>query len=99
MFVPTDVPVTFRDLSANNPTEWKWAFQNTDTEESTEQNPTVTYINKGVTSVGLIAKNNVGSSQDMMVHAIQAGGYQEVWNIGIEENQNIAKIALGFYGN
>ena len=99
VFVPTDVPVTFRDLSANNPTEWKWAFQNTDTEESTEQNPTVTYINKGVTSVGLIAKNNVGSSQDMMVHAIQAGGYQEVWNIGIEENQNIAKIALGFYGN
>lgn len=99
VFIPTDVPVTFRDLSANNPTEWTWKFQNTDIEESNEQNPTVTYTKEGITSVGLVAKNAVGTSQDMMVHAIQAGGAQYVWNISPDENQNINKIEMGFYGN
>lgn len=99
VFVPTGVPVTFRDLSTNKPTEWTWKFQNTDIEDSNEQNPTVTYTKKGVTSVGLIAKNQAGSSQDMLAYAIQAGGAQYVWNIGIEENQNIEKIDMGFSGS
>ena len=99
VFIPTNVPVTFHDLSTGNPTEWNWVFQNTDKTSSTEQNPTVTYINKGRFSVGLTAKNSAGSSNDMLAYAIQAGGAQYVWNIGIEENQNIEKIAMGWYGN
>lgn len=99
VFIPTNVPVTFRDLSTGNPTEWNWVFQNTDKTNSTEQNPTVTYINKGRFSVGLTAKNEAGSSNDMLAYAIQAGGAQYVWNIGIEENQNIEKIAMGWFGN
>ena len=99
VFIPTNVPVTFRDLSEGNPTAWDWVFQNTDVENSTEQNPTVTYMDKGIFSVGLTVSNEVGKSQDMLAYAIQAGGAQYAWNIGFEENQDIQKIALGWYGN
>ena len=99
VFVPTGVPVTFQDLSTGNPTEWNWVFQHTDKTSSTEQNPTVTFIDKGRFSVGLTAKNDAGQSNDMLVYAIQAGGAQYVWNIGIDENQNLNKISLGWYGN
>ena len=98
-FVPVNVPVTFRDLSTGNPTEWKWVFQNTDITSSTEQNPTVTYLDKGRFSVGLTAKNAAGQSNDVLTYAVQAGGAQYVWNISTEENTNLSKIDLGWYGN
>ena len=99
VFVPTDVPVTFRDLSTGNPTEWNWVFQFADKETSTEQNPTVTFIKKGTVSVGLTAKNAAGQSNDVLQYAVQAGGAQYVWNISSEENKNLEKITLGWYGN
>lgn len=99
VFVPTNVPVTFRDLSTGNPSEWNWVFQNTDVTSSTEQNPTVTYVKKGLVSVGLTAKNAAGQSNDIMQYAVQAGGAQYVWNISPEENSNLAKVTLGWYGN
>lgn len=99
VFLPLNVPVTFKDLSTGNPTERKWVFQNADIETSTEQNPTVTFIKKGTISVGLTAKNAAGQNNDMLQYAIQAGGAQFVWNISTEENSNLAKIALGCYGN
>lgn len=99
VFIPTNVPVTFKDMSAGKPTEWEWTFQNTDITSSTEQNPIVTYLDKGIFSVGLKVKNEAGESNDMLTYAIQAGGAQYVWNIGYEENQNIEKVSLGWYGN
>lgn len=81
------------------PTEWDWVFQNTDITSSNEQNPTVTYVDKGVFSVGLTVKNEAGESNDMLTYAIQAGGAQYVWNIGYEENNKIEKVELGWYGN
>lgn len=99
VFVPTEVPVTFRDLSTGNPTEWNWVFQFADKETSTEQNPTVTFIKKGTVSVGLTAKNAAGQSNDVLQYAVQAGGAQYVWNISSEENKNLEKITLGWYGN
>lgn len=99
VFVPLNVPVKFRDLSTGNPTAWSWVFQNTDVEKSTEQNPTVTFVKKGTVSVGLTAKNAAGQSNDILQYAIQAGGAQYVWNISSEENSNLQKIALGYYGN
>ncbi|HCD77150.1 MAG TPA: hypothetical protein DEQ27_02035 [Prevotella sp.] len=99
VFVPTDVPVTFRDLSTGNPTEWKWVFQFADKETSTEQNPTVTFVKKGTVSVGLTAKNAAGQSNDILQYAIQAGGAQYVWNINSEENKSLEKISLGYFGN
>lgn len=99
VFVPTEVPVTFRDLSTGNPTEWNWVFQFADKETSIEQNPTVTFIKKGTVSVGLTAKNAAGQSNDVLQYAVQAGGAQYVWNISSEENKNLEKITLGWYGN
>lgn len=99
VFVPTDVPVTFRDLSTGNPTEWNWVFQYADKETSNEQNPTVTFVKKGTVSVGLTAKNAAGQSNDVLQYAIQAGGSQYVWNISSEENSNLKKIELGWFGS
>lgn len=99
VFVPTNVPVTFRDLSTGNPTEWNWVFQHTDVTSSTEQNPTVTFVDKGTFSVGLTARNGAGQSNDVLLYAIQAGGAQYAWNIAPDENQNIEKVTLGWYGN
>lgn len=99
VFVPTDVPVTFRDLSTGNPTEWNWVFQYADKETSNEQNPTVTFVKKGTVSVGLTAKNAAGQSNDVLQFAIQAGGAQYVWNISSEENSNLKKVELGWFGS
>lgn len=99
VFMPTDVPVTFRDLSTGNPTEWNWVFQYADKETSNEQNPTVTFVKKGTVSVGLTAKNAAGQSNDVLQYAIQAGGSQYVWNISSEENSNLKKVELGWFGS
>lgn len=99
VFVPTDVPVTFRDLSTGNPTEWNWVFQYADKETSNEQNPTVTFVKKGTVSVGLTAKNAAGQSNNVLQYAIQAGGSQYVWNISSEENSNLKKVELGWFGS
>ena len=99
VFIPTGVPVTFRDESTGAPTAWKWVFQHTDITSSTEQNPTVTFIDKGRFSVGLTAQNDAGKSNDMLPYAIQAGGAQYVWNINTDENKTIEKVGMGFYGN
>lgn len=99
VFVPTNVPVTFRDLSTSNPTEWNWVFQYADKETSNEQNPTVTFVKKGTVSVGLTAKNAAGQSKDVLQYAIQAGGSQYVWNISSEENSNLKKVELGWFGS
>lgn len=99
VFLPLNVPVTFRDLSQGHPTEWKWVFQNANIETSTEQNPTVIFEKKGVVSVGLTAKNDAGQANDILTYAIQAGGAQYVWNISSEENSKLEKVELGWYGN
>lgn len=99
VFVPVNVPVTFRDLSTGNPTEWNWVFQFADKETSQEQNPTVTFVKKGTVSVGLTAKNAAGQSNDILQYAVQAGGAQYIWNINTEENKSLEKISLGWYGN
>ncbi len=99
VFLPLNVPVTFRDLSQGHPTEWKWVFQNANIETTTEQNPTVVFEKKGVVSVGLTAKNDAGQTNDILTYAIQAGGAQYVWNISSEENSKLEKVELGWYGN
>lgn len=99
VFLPLNVPVTFRDLSQGHPTEWKWVFQNANIETTTEQNPTVVFEKKGVVSVGLTAKNDAGQANDILTYAIQAGGAQYVWNISSEENSKLEKVELGWYGN
>ena len=100
MFVPTDVPLTFKDASTGFPTSWLWTFDGTDIATSTLQNPTVTYLQEGTYGLKLEVANDVGSSVDEYVNtAIQAGGEQEVWNIAPEENGDLIMMEMGWYGN
>lgn len=99
VFIPTNVPVQFRDLSTGNPTSWLWTFKGVDPETTTEQNPTVTYKEKGIYSLSLEATNEAGTDSDAMLYAVQAGGAQYIWNLEIGESENLEKVALGWYGN
>ena len=100
MFVPTQVPLTFKDASTGNPSQWLWTFQGTDITTSKEQNPTVTYLEPGTYGMSLEVTNDMGSSIDEVVStAIQAGGEQEIWNIAPEENGELMMIEMGWYGN
>lgn len=98
-FIPTGVPVTFRDLSTGMPTAWKWQFVGGTPETSEEQNPTVKYMKTGSYSLSLTASNEAGSDDDIMLYAVQAGGAQYVWNIDIEEQSELCNINFGQFGN
>ena len=100
MFVPVNVPLTFKDASTGNPTSWNWTFYGTDITASTEQNPTVNYLKEGTYGLKLEVANDVGASVDEYVStAIQAGGEQEIWNIAPEENGDLMMMEMGWYGN
>ena len=100
MFVPTEVPLTFKDASTGNPTSWLWTFEGTDIVTSDLQTPTVTYLNEGTYGLKLEVANEMGSSVDEYVNtAIQAGGEQEVWNIAPDENGDLMMMEMGWYGN
>ena len=100
MFVPINVPLTFKDASTGNPTSWEWTFYGTDITTSYEQSPTVTYLQEGRYGLGLKVENEMGSSEDVYVRsAIQAGGEQEIWNIAPEETEDLMMMEMGWYGN
>lgn len=54
--------VLFSDLSEGEPTGWAWTFEGGTPATSTEENPIITYNNKGLFSVTLKASNDKGSS-------------------------------------
>lgn len=100
MFVPINVPLTFKDASTGNPTSWEWTFYGTDITTSYEQSPTVTYLQEGRYGLSLKVENEMGSSEDVYVRsAIQAGGEQEIWNITAEETEGLMMMEMGWYGN
>ena len=96
--VPTNVPVQFHDLSTGSPTSWEWTFKGVEPETSNEQNPVVTYKDKGIYSLSLVAKNSAGTDTDALLNAIQAGGAQYVWNISPEEIETMGEVSLSWYG-
>lgn len=100
MFVPTDVPLTFKDASTGNPSQWSWTIDGAEPSTSNEQNPTVTYTAEGTYGIRLEVANDTGSNVfETVDNAIQAGGEQEVWNITPEETTNLSMIEMGWYGN
>ncbi|WP_258103483.1 PKD domain-containing protein [Marinoscillum sp. MHG1-6] len=54
-------PVTFTDLSTNNPTSWDWEFTGGTPSASTDQNPVIVYSSEGTYQVQLTATNADGS--------------------------------------
>ena len=55
--------INFTDLSTNNPTNWEWHFEGGKPETSSDQNPTITYLEPGCYNVTLIAKNEGGKEE------------------------------------
>ncbi|HHB79552.1 MAG TPA: PKD domain-containing protein, partial [Saprospiraceae bacterium] len=51
--------VQFMDMTTNNPTSWSWTFEGGEPNNSTEQNPLVTYPVSGHYKVRLIASNGI----------------------------------------
>lgn len=98
LFIPTETTVQYNDLSSGQPTSWHWTFQGGDPAESNEQHPVVTYHDEGVYGMTLQVSNTAGTSDDFMKDAIQVGGEQYIWNIGIDEYDLMGEIALGWYG-
>ncbi len=100
MFVPTNVPLTFKDASTGNPSQWSWTIQGAEPNTSHEQNPTVTYTTEGSYGIRLEVANDLGSNVfETVDNAIQAGGEQEIWNIAPEETTNLTMMEMGWYGN
>ena len=100
MFVPTNVPLTFKDASTGNPSQWSWTIAGATPNTSDEQNPTVTYTTEGSYGIRLEVANDIGSNVfETVGNAIQAGGEQEIWNISPEETTDLTMIEMGWYGN
>ncbi len=97
-FIPLNTSVQFKDQSKGFPNAWRWTFEGGTPATSTEQNPTVSYTKSGLYGYTLDVDNSVGTSHDFMVKAIQVGGSQDIWNIGLDEYNKLGTISLGFYG-
>ena len=52
--------IEFTDISENNPTSWEWTFEGGTPSTSTEQNPSITYIDSGNFDVSLKVTNADG---------------------------------------
>jgi len=55
--------VQFTDESTGDVSYWEWDFDNDGTVDSTEDNPTYTYLNPGVYTVSLTAGNGTSSTE------------------------------------
>lgn len=76
--------VHFQDLSTNNPSQWAWDFDGDGITDSTEQNPTHVYSDRGVFTVSLTAshgKNSSTKTSPFLVTVTQAG-VGTVYSIG-----------------
>jgi len=63
--------VTFTDKTTNGPTGWSWDFG--DTATSSVQNPTHTYMAKGIYTVTLTAKNDNGADTAVKTGYVNVG--------------------------
>ncbi|WP_231593713.1 PKD domain-containing protein [Methanosarcina siciliae] len=62
-----DAPLTvqFTDTSANYPTSWAWDFDNDGMTDSTEQNPSHTYVTPGTYTINLTVTNDAGEDSEI----------------------------------
>ena len=65
--------VQFTDTSTNGPTSWQWDFDNDGIVDSTQQNPSWTYLASGFHSVRLEATNSFGTGAYTWVYCVYVG--------------------------
>lgn len=98
MVVPLNTPLTFKDDSKGNPTEWSWTLPGTDTPTATTRDVTVKYTAEGSYDVDLTVKNSHGQSSTYIT-GIKAGIAAPVWNIPVHLNDQLGLVDLPFFGN
>ncbi len=98
LVVPLNAPLTFKDGSKGNPTEWSWTLPGTDTPTATTRDVTVKYTTEGVYDVDLTVKNSHGKSSTYIT-GIKAGIAAPVWNIPVHLNDQLGLVDLSFFGN
>jgi len=77
--------VEFTDASENNPTSWEWTFEGGTPSTSTEQNPSITYMDSGNFDVSLKVANADG--EDIITK-------QDYINVALSINQIDASINI-----
>lgn len=97
-YLPLDTEVHFTDRSKGKPSTWNWQLQGSNKETCNDQNPIVSYPSKGLYSLSLTVGNTAGTHSVVYEHALQAGGEQYIWNVEMDETENLAPIDLAFYG-
>jgi len=90
--------LSFRDLSLNAPTSYLWDFGNG--QNSTDKNPTITFIDNGFYVVTLVSSNADGDSESLGLQ-IGVGETNETLNIPLLElvNQYIPDSIVGYSTN
>jgi YVTN family beta-propeller protein len=66
--------VVFTDNSTGSPTSWHWDFG--DGSDSTEQNPTHTYIEEGIYTVNLTVSNATGTGSKLATIDVSSGSVE-----------------------
>lgn len=70
---PSPLFVQFTDTSTGSPTSWAWDLDGDGNIDSTDQNPTFTYLVPGLYNVTLTATNSAGSNSITKYTYINAG--------------------------
>ncbi len=65
-----DLTVDYLDTSLGNPTSWNWTFPGGNPATSTDQNPSVTYSNRGNFDVSLEVTNATGSDMTTSIDLV-----------------------------
>lgn len=68
---PSPLQVQFTDLSAGNPTDWEWDFENDGITDSYDQHPQHTFLNSGLYSVKLTISDDQSSNTVVQENYIQ----------------------------
>ncbi len=97
-FIPENTEVTFADKSSHMPTTWLWNLPGATPSSLTTQQAKVKYSLPGTYDAGLTISNNFGTDTKTYTQAVKVGGTAPIWNIGMEETDNLETIDLGWYG-
>lgn len=88
--------IHFVDLSEGEPDQWEWTLTGADVEQSTKQNPVVTYSKAGQYDVTLTVKKGSESSSETKTAYITVIAEAPKAHIGLPEGAYLSPWALAF---
>lgn len=95
--IPHMTEVTYVDLTQGKVASRNWTFTGADIATSDQQAVTVKYSEPGVYSVDLEVTNQAGTAH-AYYEGINVGGLQNIWNVEMDETEDLTSVNLGWYG-